>query len=128
MGLSWHNLLAVGLGGMLGAIGRFYINITIGRLFPLDIPLATLSVNLIGSFFIGLLSALFLYFTPSDSLRLFLITGFLGALTTYSAFAIETYFLLGNSPAYGLLNILLNLVGSITCVACGYKLVLYFLR
>ncbi len=128
MGFSWQNIFAVGIGGFLGATTRFYINILIGKNFPHELPLATLSVNVIGSFIVGLLVALFLYFTPYEWLKLMLITGFLGALTTYSTFAIETFFLLNSSFWIGILNIALNLIGSIVAVAFGYKLMLSFLR
>ena len=128
MSFTWQNILAVGIGGFSGAILRFYLNIVIAKNFPYDIPLATLSVNIIGGFSIGFLVALFLHFTPLEWVRLLLITGFLGGLTTYSAFAIETFFLLQSSLWLGILNIALNLIGSIVAVAIGYKLMLYFLR
>jgi CrcB protein len=82
----------------------------------------------VGSFFIGFLVALFLVFTPSDIVKGFLITGILGALTTYSTFAIESYVLLNNNIWYGILNIVLNVVGTILAAAAGYKLVSYFIR
>jgi len=126
--MSWQTLLAVGSGGFLGAILRFYTAFHIAKLYPYSIPLATLSVNIIGSFLIGILAALFITFTPSNELRAFLITGFLGALTTYSTFALETYFLLNSSIYFAILNILVNVIGTILSVAIGYKLCLYFLR
>ena len=128
MNMSWQTLLAVGSGGFLGAILRFYTAFHIARIFPHQIPLATLSVNIIGSFLIGILAAIFMTFTPSNELRAFLITGFLGALTTYSTFALETYFLLNSSIYFAIVNILLNVIGTIFSVAIGYKLCLYFLR
>ncbi len=127
MQLNLQMFLAVGCGGFLGAIGRFYINTVVTKNFPYELPLATLGVNIIGSFFIGILIALFLHFTPSDTLRVFLITGFLGALTTYSTFAIESFFLLNSSFLYGILNIVLNVVGSIAAAGSGYKLLIKIL-
>ena len=128
MNLSWQMLLAVGSGGFLGAISRFYINTIVSKNFPHTLPLATLSVNVVGSFIIGMLIALFLHYTPSETTRVFLITGFLGALTTYSTFAIESFFLLNSSLFYGLVNIVFNVVGSIVAAGGGYKLLLYILK
>jgi len=126
--MNYQILLAVGLGGFIGAIVRFYVNITVTKAFPYHIPLATLSVNIIGSFLIGLLIGLFLYFTPTETTKAFLITGFLGAMTTYSTFAIESFFLLQTSVYYAIVNILLNLIGSIVAAGSGYKLITYFLK
>ena len=126
MTFNLSTAIAVGTGGFLGAISRFYVGTQVVKHFPHDIPLATLSVNIVGSFFIGILIALFLTYTPNELLKLFLITGFLGALTTYSTFAIESYILLNNQFWYGVLNILLNVVGTIISAGIGYKLITYF--
>ncbi|HIP11543.1 MAG TPA: fluoride efflux transporter CrcB [Arcobacter sp.] len=128
MTLNWQTLLAVGSGGFIGAALRFYVGVVVSQKFPNDIPLATLGVNIVGSFFMGMLVAIFIIYTPSHLVRLFLLTGFLGALTTYSTFAIESYFLLNTSLLLGLLNIVLNLLGSIVAAAIGYKLLTYFLK
>lgn len=122
MTFNFYNVLAVGAGGFLGAISRFYISTEIIRVFPNSIPMGTLFVNIIGSFLMGLLVAIFLHFTPSEPLKGFLTIGFLGALTTYSTFAIESYNLLNNNFYYGILNILLNAIGTIISVAIGYKI------
>jgi len=128
MSYNWQTFLSVGLGGFIGAMSRFYINMIVSKNFPHEIPLATLTVNIIGSFIIGLLIGLFLYYTPSDLVRGFIITGFLGALTTYSTFAIESYFLLGSSFWYAVLNISLNLFGTIIAAGSGYKLLHFILK
>jgi len=120
------SFLAVGSGGFLGAMLRFYVGLIVVKRFPHDIPFATLSVNIVGSFLMGSLVGLFLVFVPSNFLKLFLLTGFLGALTTYSTFAIESFFLLNNSLIYGIINIILNLVGSILAATIGYKIFSYF--
>ena len=71
---------------------------------------------------IGIFIAIFLYYNPTDTIKGFLITGFLGALTTYSTFAIESYLLFGSSFWYAITNIILNLFGTILAAAGGYKL------
>lgn len=121
-------LSAVAIGGALGAVTRFYTASVIVRHFPHEIPIATLIINLSGSFLIGVLIALFLQFTPSDIVKGFLITGFLGALTTYSTFAIESYMMLNSSFYYGVLNIVLNALGTVLAAAIGFKLVETLIR
>ena len=128
MTFSPSTVIAIGAGGAVGAITRFYVGLQIVKHFPHEIPLATLTVNIVGSFIIGLLVGLFLYLTPSDIIKGFLITGFLGALTTYSTFAIESFMLLNNNFWYGILNIILNLFGTILAASGGYKLITHFIK
>ena len=128
MTFNLSTVIAVGSGGFLGAISRFFIGIQVVKYFPHQLPLATLGVNVLGSFIIGLLVGLFLHFTPSNELKGFLVIGFLGAFTTYSSFAIESYMLINSSFWYGILNILLNVVGTIVSAGLGYKLIFYFLK
>lgn len=128
MTFNLSTALAVGLGGFFGAIARFYVGVEMVKYFPHEVPIATLTVNVVGSFIIGSLIALFLVFTPSITLKAFLITGFLGALTTYSTFAIESYMLLNNNFWYGILNIILNVAGTIIAAGSGYKLVSHFIK
>ena len=122
MVLSWQTVLAIGLGGSLGAIIRAYSVHFSNKYIPLEFPLGVLIVNIIGSFLIGLLFAYFSHITVSTPLKAFLTTGFLGALTTYSTFAIESYLLLGTSLYAALANIFLNVVGTILAAGSGYKL------
>jgi len=128
MQYNYSTILAVGSGGFLGANLRYYVGSVVAKYNPSDIPIATLSVNLIGSLLIGMLVALFVTYTPYENIKLFLVTGFLGALTTYSTFAIESYFLLNKSLYLGISNILLNLVGTIVCASIGYKAIIYLLK
>lgn len=128
MTFSVQTAIAVGSGGFFGAVLRYYVGTLTFKHFPDALPLATLAVNLLGSFLIGLLMAIFMSFELPSYLKLFLITGFLGALTTYSTFAIETYFLLGNHVLYGVLNIVANLVGSIGMAAIGYRLMIGIIK
>jgi CrcB protein len=127
MTFNFVNIIAVGAGGALGAICRFYVGVQVVKYFPHELPLATLLVNIVGSFIVGLLAGLFLTLTPPEYLKAFLIAGFLGALTTYSTFAIESFILLQTNIWYGILNIFLNVVGTIAFAMVGYKIVRYIL-
>ena len=84
------DILAIITGGGLGAISRYSTNILIGRMIP-TAPLfaGTMAVNLVGSFLIGLCAALMEHYKIAVEYRLFLLTGFLGSFTTFSAFARE---------------------------------------
>ncbi len=83
-------ILAIASGGALGAVMRYGVNVSARTLFGLDFPWATLIVNVTGSFAMGLLIALFAHFwNPSETLRVFLVTGLLGAFTTFSTFSLD---------------------------------------
>lgn len=83
-------LAAIALGGALGAPARYGLAQLV-QVSPGAFPWATFWTNVSGSFAIGLLLALVLErFPPNRYLRPFLATGFLGAYTTYSTFAVET--------------------------------------
>lgn len=85
-------LLAVGCGGFLGAISRFLISGWAHRAYGGLFPIGTFLVNVLGCLLIGSLMTLVEtreWFTPP--MRLLLITGFLGSLTTFSTFGYETF-------------------------------------
>jgi CrcB protein len=129
MMMSWQTFLAIGSGGFLGAVTRAYLNGQINHHFPHSLPFGTLGVNLIGSFIIGVLFAYFSYTTLFGvHAKSFLTTGFLGALTTYSTFAMETVFLLsGGQIIMAATNMALNLFGSVLMAGLGYYLFRHFL-
>lgn len=126
--LSWQTVLAIGAGGFLGAIARAYSVHFSNKYIPLDFPMGVLLVNIIGSFIVGILFAYFAHITVSDTLKAFLTTGFIGALTTYSTFAIESYLLFGTSVYLAITNIILNLFGTILAAGSGYKLINFLLK
>lgn len=128
--MSWQTILAIGSGGFLGAILRAYVNGLISHKLPHDLPFGTLGVNLIGSFIMGLLIAYFMYTTLfSVNVKSFLTTGILGGFTTYSAFAIESFFLInGGNIAMALANISLNAFGSIFMAGSGFYIVKYIFK
>ncbi len=128
MSLNWNMIFAIGLGGFIGAIARAYVVQFTNRFFPIEFPIGILLVNLFGSFLAGVLFAYFSTYPLSVNLKAFLTTGFLGALTTYSTFAIESYLLLGTSIYIAITNIVLNLLGSILLAGGGFKLMHFFLK
>jgi CrcB protein len=108
------NYLLIGLGGALGAMAR----VGMGRLFPAtlagSIPLQMLAVNVIGCFVMGLVSSWLEYHDGPLALRYFLVSGFLGGFTTFSAFALEGMLLVQKqqywpAAAYIILTVLLCL-------------------
>jgi CrcB protein len=115
--------LAVALGSALGGVARHGV----ARLWPMvpgAWPVATMSVNIVGSFAIGLLSALFAARGGGDTARLFWMTGVLGGFTTYSAFALETVTLAGageamRAAAYVAATVLVCLVAAFAGRALG---------
>jgi len=125
-----ETLLAIGSGGFIGAILRAYISGYMNTTFSHNIPIGTLFVNLIGSFILGVLFAYFNYtsfFSPT--MKSLLSTGMMGALTTYSTFAFESFLLLnGGLYIMALSNMMLNLFGTIFMAGAGYKIVESFLR
>jgi len=82
-------LLAIGTGGFIGAILRFTISTWIQKLFSPLFPIGTLTVNILGSFIIGFM-ALYFENVISPHQKALIITGMLGALTTFSTFSLET--------------------------------------
>jgi CrcB protein len=85
-------VLLVMLGGSVGALSRYGVALLAVRLFGSRFPWGTLIVNLSGCFLIGLAFALADRGSSimNPSMRLFFVTGYLGALTTFSTFALET--------------------------------------
>lgn len=115
--MSW---LLVALGGAAGSMARYGA----ARLWPTTPggwPVPTLTVNLLGSFAIGLL---YMHVAArgvsADNARLFWMTGVLGGFTTYSAFALESV-LLGFS-AVGMAYVVVTLVGCLFAAFLGMKM------
>ena len=116
-------LLAIGTGGFIGAILRFSITNWANSLSSSTFPVGTLSVNVLGSFLIGFLFFYFQQVNLSLYQKTLLITGLLGALTTFSTFSMDTVLLLEQEfYVKALLNVLLNVLLSIGATALGILL------
>lgn len=119
-------IIAVASGGAIGATLRMFISTMINKHYENAVPFGTLGVNLLGSFIMGMLVAYFyLYTSLSPTLKTFLITGILGALTTYSTFAMESFILLHTQQyIYAFTNMALNLFGTIFFAGIGYLIIM----
>jgi len=121
--MKFDTYLAIGIGGFIGAILRAYTAGLVNHAFKHDIPFGTIAVNLIGSFILGTLIGLIQFSAIQNPyLKSLLTTGMMGAFTTFSTFAVESFFLMKNGLIIeSLVYISLNVIGSIILAAAGYK-------
>ena len=118
--MGGSGFLAVGVGAALGAWLRWWLGLALNAVTP-NLPLGTLAANLIGGYLIGVAVE---YLSQQGGLpveiRLFVITGFLGGLTTFSSFSAEAVGLLLESRyAWAILLISSHLIGSIIMTVLG---------
>lgn len=111
---------AVGVGAALGAWLRWGLGMLLNPLLP-DLPLGTLAANLTGGLAIGVAIEFFATYPGiAPEWRLAIITGFLGALTTYSTFSAEAVTLIGRGQyAWAGLHVVTHLAGSLVMTAAG---------
>jgi len=115
------NILAIAIGGATGAVLRFWVSHLTHALLGRDYPYGTLTVNVVGSFLMGLL---FLLLTERLELgpawRSLILVGLLGAFTTFSTFSLETLHLLENGDVLkAFTNVISNVVLCIAAVWLG---------
>ena len=119
--VPWAQVLAVAGGAAIGALLRWLVGLWFNASWA-GFPLGTVLVNCIGGLLIG---AALVWFerAPDELLRLLLVTGFLGGLTTFSAFSIESLTLLQRGEwmlAAG--HTLAHVVGALACTVLGYRM------
>jgi CrcB protein len=125
--LSWSMMLAVAVGAAIGGVARWLAGAWVNHVWP-GFPLGTLIVNCIGGFMIGCALVVFQRW-PYEVPRTFFITGFLGGLTTFSAFSGESLSLLQRGqPLMALLHTGAHVLGSLACAAVGFALARLLLR
>ena len=113
------SLLSIALGSVIGAWLRWGISLRFNSIFE-NIPFGTILVNLIGAFIIGLAVSFFSNSSISPNYKLFLVTGFCGALTTFSTFSIEVVGLLQASKfEYAISTIAIHVIGSLIFTLLG---------
>ncbi|MDR1069753.1 MAG: fluoride efflux transporter CrcB [Gracilibacteraceae bacterium] len=114
------NCLYVLAGGGLGSLARYLSTQLINSSAAAKFPFGTLFVNCAGALIIGFLINIFDIFSLKIGWKLFLITGFLGGYTTFSAYSLETvqFFMSGNIK-YAVINIFSNNILCILFVLLG---------
>lgn len=120
--MTLYAFLAVGIGAAIGAWLRWGLGLWLNPAVP-ELPMGTLSANLVGGYLIGLAIAFFMQ-NPgiSPEWRLLIITGFLGGLTTFSTFSAETVTLLMRGQyAWGSAIIVAHLGGSLLMTVLGIQ-------
>lgn len=121
--------LAVGVGAMLGAWLRWWLSVGYNAVLP-NLPLGTLAANLVGGFFVGAaVEWLTQHPVLPAEIRLFVITGLLGALTTFSTFSIEAVALLQRGQyGWALGHMSAHLIGSMLMTLLGITAVRWALN
>ncbi len=119
--LATSQWLAVGSGAAFGAWLRWGLGIALNASI---LPMGTLIANLGGGLLMGIALAIFVNSPAQDPMRLFVMTGFLGGLTTFSAFSAEAFnFLHKQQYAWAAAHISSHVVGSLLMTALGFALV-----
>jgi CrcB protein len=118
--LTWQ-IVSVAAGGALGAWMRWGFSITLNTLLP-RLPLGTLAANLVGGFLMGFLTqAIVLRIVPAE-LQLFLLTGFLGGLTTFSTFSAEVVNGIRHRHlGWALMELVTHVMGSLLLTLAGIR-------
>lgn len=113
-------IIAVALGSALGGVTRFLTREYLPKLFPVDFPIGTLTVNLVGCLVAGFLFTYWQDHQVSQTTKAAIFIGFLGALTTFSSFSLDTLVMVQEQEmAKAGFNIALNLLLSLFAVFFG---------
>jgi len=118
--MGFYSVFAVGVGAAIGAWLRWWLGIVLNPVFP-TLPFGTLAANLIGGYLVGVGVAFFSQHAglPPEA-RLFVITGFMGRLTTFSTFSAEAVTLISRGEyAWALAHTAVHLGGSLVMTALG---------
>lgn len=112
MTIAINQLIFIAAGGAIGAVFRFLVSNGIHSFMSRDFPFGTLTVNVIGSFVMGMSYVMLIErLNVSPEWRAFIVVGLLGAFTTFSTFSIETLVLIQNNElSKAMLNVLLSVV------------------
>jgi len=118
--MGFYGFVAVGSGAAIGAWLRWWLGVLFNPVFP-TLPLGTLAANLLGGYLVGVAVAFFTEHAGlAPEIRLFIITGFMGGLTTFSTFSAEAVTLISRGEyAWALAHMAVHLGGSLAMTALG---------
>jgi len=118
--MGFNGFLVVGVGAAVGAWMRWWLGLMLNATLP-SLPLGTLAANLVGGYLMGLFMGMFtMTSTFSPELRLFVMTGFLGGLTTFSTFSAEAVTLFSRGQyGWAITHILVHVLGSLVMTGLG---------
>ncbi len=124
MAFAMTHILLVAAGGALGSVLRYLVGLWTLRSFGPSFPWGTLTVNVTGSFLIGVFAEVIARrFGASAEMRVFLITGILGGYTTFSAFSLDAITLLERGePVTALIYVASSVLLSALAVFAGQAL------
>ncbi|HDR2390315.1 TPA: fluoride efflux transporter CrcB [Enterobacter roggenkampii] len=116
-------LFAIMYGGAVGCVIRWFFGVKLNTLFP-SLPPGTLLVNLLGAFIIGAAMAFFMRHPQLDpALKLLIVTGLCGGLTTFSTFSVEVFTLLqAGNYLWSFISVMVHVLGSLLMTAAGFYL------
>jgi len=119
--LSWVNFAVVGAGATVGAWLRWFAGLWLNSRWS-GFPLGTLLVNCVGGLIIG---SLLVWFerSPNETLRLLLVTGLMGGLTTFSSYSVESLILLQRGHwGLALGHTVAHVFGALLCAGLGFAI------
>ena len=121
--VALSQLLAIMYGGAVGCVIRWFFGVKLNTLFP-SLPPGTLLVNLLGAFIIGAAMAFFMRHPQLDpALKLLIVTGLCGGLTTFSTFSVEVFTLLqAGNYLWSFISVMVHVLGSLLMTAAGFYL------
>jgi CrcB protein len=116
----WQSVAAISVGASAGALLRWFFSLALNPL-QLMVPLGTLTANLLGGYLIGLAVAFFAdHVQLAPEWRLFVITGFLGGLTTFSTFSAEVMEMIQKAAiGEAFITVLVHVIGSLALTFLG---------
>ncbi len=122
MPITIEQLLCLLLAGGAGTLARYFVHFAVNQWFGANFPYGIMTVNLAGCFLFGLVSEL-LAAEPQQATRFILLTGFMGAFTTFSTFTWDSFTMMRQGN-YGtaILHIALQVLGGLVVVAAGFQL------